>query len=245
MSSDDNYFLARDYIANTRNETVCPDAGVNYWSPRMIHMANFYQYHVYLRAKRLIVEKGLRSVLDIGCGPALKLARLIAPVCKDIVAMDHPDVISFCKQRFAFAQFIAYDIEKDVFPISRAFDLVICADVIEHLVEPDKLLDDICLASTSDTIIIISTPERNILRGKNCLHSPNPVHVREWNFAEFDAYLLSRRLAVLEHKLVKALKFNWRKEYFYEALRQTFHCRPLSYCQMAICKNLRLTKALA
>jgi len=47
--------------------------------------------------------------------------------------------------------------------------------------------------------ILFSTVERNLLRvGTHNGPPMNPTHVREWNFAEFDAYI-SSRFEVLEH----------------------------------------------
>ena len=36
-----------------------------------------------------------------------------------------------------------------------------------------------------DTEIIFSTPERDLKRGKDCMGSNKPEHVREWNQKEF------------------------------------------------------------
>ena len=93
MLASDNYCIRADYVVRTPNRTVAPESGAAYWSPRQIHMAKFYQYGVYQCGRELIVRHGLKNVLDIGCGPATKLAELIAPVCPNIVGLDEPGVI--------------------------------------------------------------------------------------------------------------------------------------------------------
>ena len=50
-----------------------------------------------------------------------------------------------------------------------------------------------------NTYIIITTPERDILRGKNCNRSPKNVHVREWNSFEFNKYLKNQGFKILAH----------------------------------------------
>jgi hypothetical protein len=67
-------------------------------------------------------------------------------------------------------------------------DLVICADVIEHLDNPDDLLDFI--DDIDFRLLIISTPERDGQAGKNDFGPPeNTSHYREWNAVEFKNYL--------------------------------------------------------
>jgi len=203
-------------------------------------MAHFYQYHVYLRGRALIQQHTLQSVLDIGCGPAFKLETLIAPVCQDIVGLDEPGIIDYCQSRFGFARFISYDIERAPFPLDRTFDLIICSDVIEHLVNPDKLLADIRSASTDKSLILLSTPERDELRGKGCMYSPKAMHVREWNYDEFAAYLASRGFLIEEHTLVPPLKFNWSRELFELWFSQLRTRRNFASCQMVVCKKVNL-----
>jgi len=63
---------------------------------------------------------------------------------------------------------------------------VIASDVIEHLIEPDQLLD--ALARSNAGNIILSTPAREllILRGDKPLGPPtNPHHFLEWTSEEF------------------------------------------------------------
>ena len=73
-------------------------------------------------------------------------------------------------------------------PESIQTDLIICADVIEHLSNPDDLLDFI--SEINFRQLIISTPERDRVAGKNDFGPPeNTAHYREWNAIEFKNYL--------------------------------------------------------
>lgn len=105
-----------------------------------IEESRVYQYQVYEVARNLIVRNSLNSVLDIGCGMGMKLAKLIYPVCKDITAIDEPGTVTRCKTWHNFGKWYGDNIEESSLNLNRTFDLIISADVIEHLVDPDKLL---------------------------------------------------------------------------------------------------------
>lgn len=236
--ANDNYGIRPDYVALTANRTVDPTAGIVYWTPRQIRMASHYQYHVYAAARDLMLRHSLRTVLDIGCGPAVKLAELITPLAPArVVGLDEPNVIPHARRHCPGAEFRAYDIEREPFPLRETFDLIISSDVIEHLVDPDKLLNDIREASTASSWVVLSTPDRDTLRGKDCLRSPKPVHVREWNEGELAKYLGSRGFKVVEQRLLPPLRFNFSRSYVIQRLAQLGAGRPFNTCQMVICRK--------
>jgi hypothetical protein len=65
-----------------------------------------------------------------------------------------------------------------------------------------------------NSIIIISTPERDIVRGKSNMQSPNKDHVREWNEDEFRQYLENNGFTISDHFLTPPIKFNFSIYYF-------------------------------
>lgn len=72
-------------------------------------------------------------------------------------------------------------------PVESA-DMVICADVIEHLPNPDRLMR--FLAGIRTKALFVSTPERLLRYGLD--HDgppPNRAHCREWTTAELRQYL--------------------------------------------------------
>jgi hypothetical protein len=67
-------------------------------------------------------------------------------------------------------------------------DLVICSDVIEHIEDPDTLLD--FLEDIDFQYLVLSTPERDTRLGKNDYGPPENIsHYREWNQYEFKDYV--------------------------------------------------------
>src|SRR5205823_3527718 len=81
-------------------------------------------------------------------------------------------------------------------------DLVICADVIEHVADPEALMRFLVSATTD--WIVISTPDRDLVysgRSKYRFGPPsNPAHVREWTMSEFRAFV-GRFLLVERHEI--------------------------------------------
>ena len=98
-----------------------------------------------------------------------------------------------------FDRWLVDDIENPTLILDRKFDAIICSDVIEHLVDPDKLFPYIEKFSNTKTFIILSTPDRSVYRGKDHFGPPhNESHVREWNRKEFEKYICSKGLKLLE-----------------------------------------------
>ena len=175
----------------------------DYWNSERIAASARWQHHVYAWGARLIAERGLKSVLDIGCGPGTKLQSVIAPVCSDITGLDQPSAITAAKRMGAPGRYSTIDLEScDDAAAPGVFDLVLCADVIEHLLDPDPLLRLIRRCGHERTLVLLSTPDRARLRGRGCMASEKAEHVREWTTPEFSRYLRSRKYAIESVRLL-------------------------------------------
>jgi len=162
-----------------------------------------YQLDVYRYAAEYLTKGDSQSVLDIGCGYGLKLKEFILPLTDNISGIDENHAISFCKKEYEFGTWMTMNIEDSEPADIGKFDLIISADVVEHLVDPDFLLDLIRNASTSKTHIVISTPERDLRRGKDTMGPPeNSAHIREWNKEEFAQYITDRGFEILDHAIM-------------------------------------------
>lgn len=151
-----------------------------------------HQPDVYTLAAHLGRRFGCSRVIDIGCGRAEKLAALRPDF--EIIGIDHGTNIQFCRTRYAFGQWIEWDLEKcsdlAIDPEMVRGSILICADVIEHLVNPAPLLRTLKSLLDHASVAVISTPERELLYGADHSGPPaNPCHVREWKLSEFDALL--------------------------------------------------------
>ncbi len=151
-----------------------------------------WQLEVYQFAREVFDDKQLAKVCDIGCGSAYKLIRKFGGC--DFVGLDVSSTCLWLKKKYPYFKWIELDFAN---PPSLQADLVIAADVIEHVLDPNALLSYI--ATVNPQYIVLSTPDRNLFRSGTHNGPPlNPMHVREWSFAEFEAYIDSR-FEVLEH----------------------------------------------
>ena len=75
-------------------------------------------------------------------------------------------------------------------------DIIIASDVIEHIADPDELLD--LIEKSEPKLIVLSTPDRNLLQKGHDGPPRNTAHFREWSFDEFRQYIESR-FNIIEH----------------------------------------------
>ncbi len=165
--------------------------------------ASLWQVGVYRFVQQLMERFGLTSLLDIGCGVPEKLEKYILPVTSNITGLDLPHTIEAIRDRYSFGQWETFDLDGPIRRLEAQFDIILASDVIEHLENPDNLLDFIKVQSNDQTFIILSTPDRDTL-GVSMLGPPvNLYHVREWNKVEFVSYLESRGFSVIKSFLAQ------------------------------------------
>jgi SAM-dependent methyltransferase len=178
-----DFFLRASYRARAEPEyfeDFTPDG-----QPRV------YQPDVYALAGA-IARTGARRIVDIGCGKAGKLQPLSAEL--DIVGVDIGINIDFCRKTHTFGRWIEHDIgSPGAMPLDDV-DLrgavVVCADVIEHVIDPMLLLRKLKTCADRGALVLLSTPERDLVRGTADDGPPkNKAHVREWSLAELRALL--------------------------------------------------------
>jgi len=180
-----NFLLKNGYIARPNPDYFIDEPEGITWQP-----------DVYPLAADLAVKIGSNKIVDIGCGRALKLAKLHTRYPDwDFIGIDYGENITWCKEHRRFGTWIEADLEsgktlgKGKLAVENS--TLICSDVIEHLVNPLPLLRLIRnLLRQGAAAVIFSTPERDLTRGKTD-HGPpcNSCHVREWNLEEFKALL--------------------------------------------------------
>ena len=153
-----------------------------------------YQPDVYRMAEAFGKFASAKYLIDVGCGRATKLSALSDQF--EIIGLDYGDNIEYCRSTFQYGTWIDHDFEKDaVMPVTGvelSSALVVCADVIEHLIDPLPLLSNLKRFADDGALIVLSTPERVLVQGMRDLGPPvNLAHVREWSIAELRALLIS------------------------------------------------------
>jgi SAM-dependent methyltransferase len=193
-------FLPEGYVENA---PASADAdGTPYWNddlpdPVLRDRTLRWQEPVYRYASRRFGPT-TRTVLDVGCGTGHKLVRYFSGRAEHVVGLDQGSAIERARRNFPGGTWIEGDFGADASwaqAAEAAPDLVICADVIEHLADPIDLLDRLRVFGRGP--IVLSTPDRSRLDGACPLGPPlNPRHVREWTMGELQALVRSQGFEV-------------------------------------------------
>jgi glycosyltransferase involved in cell wall biosynthesis/SAM-dependent methyltransferase len=173
-----------------------------YWTGLRRHTHRYFQAEVYRLAGRLVTTEALRSVLDAGCGPGHKLDRYLGPHVETLVGVDQLSCAAHWPETGRRASYRVVDLRSAGVSLNRTFDLVMAVDVIEHLEDPDRLLDFMRAHRSERARFLLSTPDRETLRGPHNLESPKAEHLREWTRPELRRYLASRGFVVERQLLV-------------------------------------------
>ena len=153
-----------------------------------------WQLEVYLHALGLLTKHSLMSIIDVGCGSGYKLVTYFKNY--DTLGIELPVNVQRLRKLYPDKHWQ----ESDFKPDNRlSADCVICADVIEHLVEPDELI--VFLKAIRFKFLIVSTPARNLLYKKwyqaGYWGPPrNKAHQREWAFKEFRRYMANHFVVI-------------------------------------------------
>jgi len=146
-----------------------------------------YQKAVYKYASK--IHRGGR-VLDLGCGTAYKTLKYFRKA--DTLGLEIEPTLSLLREKYPERCWGESDFSRVP---QGSFSLVVCADVIEHIVDPDDLLDFI--SRIDFQTCVMSTPDRDTLN--NPSGPPrNPSHLREWSFTEFRSYI-DEHFQVMDH----------------------------------------------
>jgi hypothetical protein len=151
-----------------------------------------WQREVYLYAKSVAERYEHKKIVDFGCGSGYKL--VVNFQDHDTLGIDLPPTIEFLNKTYPDRQWTS-SMDR-----IEGVDLFIASDVIEHMVNPDELIEYIKLCAPKD--IILSTPDRNLIVsewGGHHLGPPgNNTHLREWAFEEFQQYI-SQHFEIIDH----------------------------------------------
>jgi len=229
-----DYCIKDGYEHRTVNATMEAQAG-DYWDPKRLRLSHYAQWHAYDRAAQLVKEHNLKTVLDVGCGMGHKLMSMIAPLA-EVTGVEQPTAAAKAKELFPEGRFVSADLERPDETGLGKFDLLLCVDVIEHLLDPDILLRFMRSHCHDDSYVLLSTIERDVRRGKSNMKSTKAEHVREWNLDEFGSYLTRQGFKVIEHKTAPAFKMGLWGPLIKDRWRLLRKGVSLNYNQVAVCR---------
>lgn len=145
-----------------------------------------YQKEVYLRAAALAAQESVETIYDIGCGSGYKLVNYLGQY--QTTGFDVPETLEYLRRTYPDRRWS----DASFSDRSRSpADLVICSDVIEHVLDPDALMN--FLISVSREWLVLSTPDRRREYPRLSRFQLGPPHtehhIREWAFEEFRSYV--------------------------------------------------------
>ena len=139
VQADNNYFIKNEYVHGSINNTSDKISGENYWTDSKLFESSQYQFQVYKKALELLrnnCDPKPLTILDIGCGTAekLKFIHNLYPM-NNYIGIDQNNIIEILQYKYPWGRWVADDLESGIKTQIKA-DLIICSDVIEHLLEP-------------------------------------------------------------------------------------------------------------
>ncbi len=167
-------------------------ADENYFND--INNKDEWQNEVYHFASDIIQKNNFNSIIDYGCGSGFKLLKYFKDY--NYLGLDLKNTINLINKE----NFICIE-DLDFNTLRNKYDITICADVIEHVKNPDIILNNI--KKINSKFVIFSTPDRGILYNNNdqLFSGPprNISHIREWTFEEFKKYIIKNNFEVIDH----------------------------------------------
>jgi 2-polyprenyl-3-methyl-5-hydroxy-6-metoxy-1,4-benzoquinol methylase len=109
------------------------------------------------RVSRLVGRN--QRVLELGCGYGVITRQLVVAQGCEVSGVEY-DPVSAERARQWLSQLVIADLEKDGWAteIPRSFDVIVAADVIEHLRDPERLLRQLHGMLDDDGYIVLSIP---------------------------------------------------------------------------------------
>lgn len=142
-----------------------------------------WQKEVYEAAARSAEDANATVVFDVGCGSGYKLMKYFGKL--RTVGFDVEQTVTMLKQKYPGRDWRCSNFTAR---IDEAADIVVCADVIEHIPNPDQLME--FLSRIRFRKLFLSTPERHLVYGFDQSGPPlNKAHCREWTMDELAGYV--------------------------------------------------------
>jgi GT2 family glycosyltransferase/SAM-dependent methyltransferase len=145
--------------------------------------------HRYAWCRSLVSGK---SVLDIACGEGYGSA-MLAETAASVIGMDiSEEAVAHASSAYAGRPRLEYRLGNAAeIPLpENCVDVVVSFETIEHHDRHQEMIDELRRVLKPDGILVISSPNRPVYSIKAGHH--NEYHVKELDFAEFDAVVRSR-----------------------------------------------------
>jgi len=130
-----------------------------------------------------------KKVLDVGCGAGYGSYYLAANGAKSVLGIDFSKkAIKFAGRHYSCGNLSFGALDAVLLPeLNQKFDVIVCFEVIEHLVDYDKFLEGVYNVLLEGGILVISTPNKDKFCAKDNLY-----HYHEFSPSELKNLLESK-----------------------------------------------------
>jgi len=144
-------------------------------------------------AAEMLADLRATAVLDAGCGEGFGMQAVLGEHAR-AVGLDYSvAAVRLARAQNMAASFASGDVTRLPFA-DGAFDLVLCMEVLEHLVVPEAGLAELC--RVSQRWLLLSVPNEPLFRGANFLRGKNvhawgnaPEHLNHWSSRSFTRFV--------------------------------------------------------
>jgi len=136
----------------------------------------------------------IKSVLDVGCGLGYG-TNLLFGMGFEVEGVDKSYcAIDVCKKRYPYINFTQSEFPGQAL---RKYDAIVANEIIEHVTNPEKFIKDCLNLISSGGILLISTPNKRYIEGKN------PHHLQEFTVDELKKLMPNFKIRGLTSHLFK------------------------------------------
>lgn len=146
--------------------------------------------HEERRVQEYIISKvphNIKSILDVGCGRAWVAGKFLmknVQVFSLDISVTNP---SKAVKKYPDKNHFGLAADSFALPFAdNSFECVIASEIIEHVYDPKKFVDELLRVVKPDGSLIISTPYKEKIQYYLCIHcnQPTPVHAHLHSFDE-------------------------------------------------------------
>ena len=194
------------YFKNEYIDDIDSKKENNYFSPVWIDVLKLVEFS---------------NLLDVGCGNGVFSANLKKTVDCHLTGVDGNEYALKEALINGFDEtHIVEDLCKNRLPFnSESFDMVVCKDVLEHLIFPDKLVKEIYRVCNNNGYFLVHVPNHFTLKGRIKFLFNNDIDpynwfpdAKRWNHPHIRFYTYESILELLtlnNFKLIKNLSFHF------------------------------------
>jgi len=123
-----------------------------------------------------------RTVIDVGCGTGYR-CRIFAEKSRMVYGIDYDkEAVTYCEKNYVAPNIKYIRMDANSLDLDRQFDIAVAFQVIEHMQNLDKFIEQLKRVVKPNGIIFISTP--NVRRPQEDKDA-NPFHFNEMKYTQF------------------------------------------------------------